>query len=203
MNTILRSHRVTVTIGSCCAGRLGAGSELPPRKRTPRPSRFASPIWQAAQDVGDLSLLRLTGLRLPHSRPRGRRHPRPGIVGTSNAAVRPSSTVVRACPCRVRRRTGDPATQVSEVGLADGDGARDVLQVGGGLAGVLLLIWVLRTLIRKSSAIRCGPGPSRPCPGAGGRGFHSWLGIRWPAANMWSCSKWGDASWWSIRPRGR
>jgi len=41
-----------------------------------------------------------------------------------------------------------PTTQMGEV---DGDGARDVLQVGGGLAGVLLLIWLLRTLIRKTS----------------------------------------------------
>jgi flagellar biogenesis protein FliO len=46
----------------------------------------------------------------------------------------------------------------TEGGQVDGEGARDVLQVGGGLAGVLLLIWLLRTLIRKSSKTSAGRG---------------------------------------------
>ena len=45
-------------------------------------------------------------------------------------------------------RGTDAPPQAAQV---DGEGAGDVLQVGGGLAGVLLLIWVLRTLIRKSA----------------------------------------------------
>ncbi len=43
-------------------------------------------------------------------------------------------------------------------GGVDGSGARDVLQVGGGLAGVLFLIWILRMLVRKSARTGAGRG---------------------------------------------
>jgi flagellar biogenesis protein FliO len=46
----------------------------------------------------------------------------------------------------------------TEGGQMDGEGARDILQVGGGLAGVLLLIWLLRALVRKSSRTGAGRG---------------------------------------------
>ena len=135
MNTI-SLHRVTNTIATCvlaaCAGAA------------------------AAQDVTTAKPLRLSDLAGTQD---SATQPATGsVTGVSTTASEADAAQATsrwsAMPLPGAEKDSGPATQVSEV---TGSGAGDVLQVGGGLAGVLLLIWVLRALIRKSS----GSGAAR------------------------------------------
>lgn len=78
----------------------------------------------------------------------------PGMTGdgleSSTATAASAGTVSRWSSRPLPGGDTDIAPQ-TQAGQVDGTGAQDVVQVGGGLAGVLLLIWVLRTLIRKSA----------------------------------------------------
>ena len=190
MNTIF-PHRVTGTIATCVLAAFVSTS--------------------AAQDATELKPLRLSDLARAQdsvAQPTAVSDP---VVSPTTAETTTNTTAASASGASdavesTSRWSALPlpgaqkdSAPTSEMGKGNGSGAQDVLQVGGGLAGVLLLIWVLRTLIRKSSGSGAARGLS---PGF----VHprvsppSWLGIRWPGASMSFCSKWGDASWSSIRP---
>ena len=144
MNTIFL-HRLTNTIATCvllaCAGTT------------------------AAQDPNAVKPLRLSDLAgTPDSTTQPVAGSTSGVSATTGAtAVSSTSESSDAVPATSRWSAlplpgaAEDSVSVTQIGEVNGNGAQDVLQVGGGLAGVLLLIWVLRTLIRKSA----GSGAAR------------------------------------------
>ena len=148
MNTIF-PHRVTGTIATCVlAAFVGTA---------------------AAQDATELKPLRLSDLARTQdsvAQPTAVSDP---VVSPTTAETTTNTTAASASGASdavesTSRWSALPlpgaqkdSAPTSEMGKGNGSGAQDVLQVGGGLAGVLLLIWVLRTLIRKSS----GSGAAR------------------------------------------
>ena len=144
MNTIFL-HRVTNTIATCvllaCAGTTAA--QEPSAVKPLRLSDLASTPAPATQPTADSAS---------------------GVSATTGEAAVPSTTEASAAVPATSRWAALPlpgaekdTASVTQMGEVSGTGAQDVMQVGGGLAGVLLLIWVLRTLIRKSS----GSGAAR------------------------------------------
>ena len=140
---LLRTNRMIVTIASCFLA-VGAATSSAQETDIIKPLRLTD--LATAQDVAPQPAP-ADGAQAPELPAEESAASTEGIVGTSNAAVIPSSRW-SALPLPGGEKG---IAAVTEVGKADGEGARDVLQVGGGLAGVLLLIWLLRTLIRKSS----------------------------------------------------
>ena len=142
MNTIFL-HRVTNTIATCvllaCAGTTAA-QEASPVKPLSLSDLASTPTTQPTADSAS-GVSATTG--------------EPAVPTTTEAsAAVPATSRWAALPLPGAEKDTASVTQMGEV---SGAGAQDVMQVGGGLAGVLLLIWVLRTLIRKSS----GSGAAR------------------------------------------
>ena len=80
----------------------------------------------------------------------------PPLVPSNPEAVQPpaaepvSRWAARPLPGSARAQTTDSSVPIS------GDGLKDALQVGGGLAVVLALLWVMRSLVRRSSGKQGG-----------------------------------------------
>ena len=147
MNTI-SLHRMTNTIATCVLLACGGATAA-----------------QEASVVKPLRLSDLAGTQGSATQPA----PSTATTGESTGdstgeSTVPSTTEVSGAVQATSRWSALPlpgaekdTTSVAQMGEVNGNGAQDVMQVGGGLAGVLLLIWVLRTLIRKSA----GSGAAR------------------------------------------